>query len=198
MATCFGGVGNTSMENLETQDVDNVSEDKFQDENIVQKLLCKTAHLKQVIEDRDNDPREAINDLEQRLNRLTLTLHHLDTPIENVLDRYTETLCTAQKKTSLESSLLQDIPILNGQDSSQLEDWLMDIETASELTGESRTKLAQAKSKGLVRTLISEALTAQKSWEEIKDSLHLKISNVQIFIPQLAILWIFNRQTKNH
>ena len=165
MATHFGGVGDTSMENPETQDVDNVSEDKFQDENIVQKLLCKTEHLKQVIEDRDNDPREAIHDLEQRLNRLTLTLHHSDTPIENVLDRYTETLCTAQKKTSLESSLLQDIPILNGQDSSELEDWLTDIETALELTGESRTKLVQAKSKGLVRTLISEALTAQKSWE---------------------------------
>ena len=59
---------------------------------------------------------------------------------------------------------------INGQDSSQLEDWLTDIETASELTGESRTKIAKAKSKGLVRTLISEALTAQKTWEEIKDS----------------------------
>ena len=69
--------------------------------------------------------------------------------------------CT--KKTSLESSLLQDIPILNGQDSSQLEDWLMDIETVSELTGERRTKLAQVKSRGLVRTLISKALTAQKN-----------------------------------
>ena len=135
MATCFGGVGDTSMENPETQDVDNVSEDNFQDENIVQKLLCETEHLKQVIEDRDNDPREAIHELEQRPNRLTLTLCHSNIPIENVLDRYSETLCTAQKKTSLESSLLQDIPILNGQDSSQLEDWLMDIETASELTG---------------------------------------------------------------
>ena len=51
-----------------------------------------------------------------------------------MLDKYTKTLCTAQKKTSLESSLLQDIPMLNGQDSSQLEDWLTDIETASELT----------------------------------------------------------------
>ena len=101
-------------------------------------------------------------------------------PIEQVLGKYTKTLCTAQKKTSLESSLLQDIPTLTGQDSSQLEDWLIDIETASELTGESRTKLAQAKSKGLVRTLISEALTAQKTWEEIKDSLQLQISNTDI------------------
>ena len=168
------------MENPDTQDMDNNSEDAFQDKNIVQKLLCKTGHLKQVVEDRDNDPREAIHELEQRLNRLTLTLCCSDVPIENVLDRYTKTLCTAQKKTSLESSLLQDIPTLNGQDSSQLEDWLMDIEIASELTGESRTKLAQAKSKGLVRTLISEALTAQKKSEEIKDSLRLKISNADI------------------
>ena len=73
--------------------------------------------------------------------------------------------------------MLQDIPTLNGQVSSQLEDWLTDIETASELTG---TKLAQAKSRGLVRILISEALTAQKTWEEIKDCLHLKISNADI------------------
>ena len=64
--------------------------------------------------------------------------------------------------------MLQDIPTLNGQDSSQLEDWLTDIETASELTDESKTKLALTKSKGLVRTLILEALTAQKTWEELK------------------------------
>ena len=42
MATRFGGVGNTSMENPETQDMDDVSEDAFQDVNIVQRLLCKT------------------------------------------------------------------------------------------------------------------------------------------------------------
>ena len=58
---------------------------------------------------------------------------------------------------SLENSLLQDIFILNGNDSSQLEDWLTDIETTLELMGESRTKLAQAKLKGLIRTLISGA-----------------------------------------
>ena len=89
-------------------------------------------------------------------------LHQQDTPIENMLDRYTETLCTAQKKTSLESSLLQALPILNGQDSSQLEDWLTDIETASELTNKRRTKLAQVKSRGLVQTLISEVLICTK------------------------------------
>ena len=161
MATHYGGVGDTSMEHPETQDLDNASQDDFQDENIVQNLLHKTEHLKQAIEDRDNDTREAIHQFKQRLNRLTLTLHPSSDPIKEVLGKYTKPLCTAQKKTSLESSLLQDIPTLNRHDSSQLEDWLTDIEMASELKGESRTKTAQAKSKGLVRTLISEALTAQ-------------------------------------
>ena len=59
------------MEDLETQDVDNVIEDESQDEDLVKKLLYETAHLKQFVEDRDNKPREAIHDLEQRLNRLT-------------------------------------------------------------------------------------------------------------------------------
>ena len=180
MATGYSGVGDTSMENPEKRGLDNDSQDNFQDENIITQLICKTKWLRQAVEDRDNDPRDAIHQLEQRLNRLTLTLNSPSEPIEDVLDKYTETLCTTQKKTSLESSLLQDIPTLNGQDSSQLEDWLTDIGTASELTGESRTKIAQAKSKGLVRTLILEALTAQKTWEEIKDSLQLKISNVDI------------------
>ena len=101
-------------------------------------------------------------------------------PIGEVLNKYTTTLCNAQKKMSLENSLLQDIPILNGNDSSQLEDWLTDIETTSELMGKSRTKLAQAKLKGLIRTLISEALTLNKTWEDIKDSLHLKICHSDI------------------
>ena len=78
------------------------------------------------------------------------------------------------------NTLLQDITIFNGNDSSQLEDWFIDIETASDLTGKSRTKLAQAKSKGLICTLISEALSSTKTWDEIKDNLHLKIYNSDI------------------
>ena len=133
--------------------MDNDSQDNFQDENVVQQLIHETECLRQTIEDRDNDPRDAIHQLEQRLNQLTLTLCPPSEPIEEVLDKYTETLCTAQKKTSLESSLLQDIPTLNGQDSSQLEDWLTNIETASELTGKIRTKLAQAKSKRVSKNI---------------------------------------------
>ena len=41
LATHYGGVGDTSMENPETQDMDNVIEDAFQDENIVQNYFAK-------------------------------------------------------------------------------------------------------------------------------------------------------------
>ena len=121
-----------------------------------------------------------MRNLHSHFNQLAITLHPSTEPIGEVLNKYTDTLCNAQKKTSPENSLLQEIPILNGNDSSQLEDWLTDIETASELMGENRTKLAQDKSRGLVRTLISEALTLQKTWEDIKNSLHLKICNSDI------------------
>ena len=46
MATLYGGVGDTSMEDPETQDLDNTSQDDFPNENIIQNLLCKTEHLK--------------------------------------------------------------------------------------------------------------------------------------------------------
>ena len=68
--------------------------------------------------------------------------------------------------------------IFNGNDSTQLEDWLLDIETATNLTSESRTKLAQAKSKGLTDMLISEALNLDKGWDEVKDLLHLKWTSI--------------------
>ena len=125
---------------------------------------------------------DAINHLECKHNRLALTLHlsMLPEPIEKVLQQYTNTLCTAQKKTSFVNTLLQDITIFNGNYSSQLEDWFIDIETASDLTGKSRTTLAQAKSKGLICTLILEALSSNKTWDKIKDCLHLKICNWDI------------------
>ena len=146
MATHFSGVGNAPIEDSRTQETDNGSEIESQDEDLVRQVLAKTENIKQFVEEKYCKPRDTIQEIEQRLNNLSLALCQQHSPIKNVLDRYTEMLCTAQKKTSLENTLLQDIPILNGQDSSQLEDWLTDIESAAELTNESRTKLAQAKS----------------------------------------------------
>ena len=56
------------MKNPENRDLDNDSQDNFQDENIITQLIHETEQLRQAIEDRDNDPRDAIHQLEQRLN----------------------------------------------------------------------------------------------------------------------------------
>ena len=42
MATLYGGMGDTSMENPETHDIDNDSQNNFQEENNIQQLICKT------------------------------------------------------------------------------------------------------------------------------------------------------------
>ena len=84
------------------------------------------------------------------------------------------------KETTFANTLIQDIPTFNGSNSTQVEDWLVDIETAADLTDESRTKLSHAKPKGLTHTFITEALTSGKCWEEIKDLLCLNICNSDI------------------
>ena len=134
------------MNDPKSHDMDSDSQDNYQEdindlENIEPNHLAELKHLtheieqlRQTIKDNDNDPMDAINHLVQKLNQLAITLCPPTEPIGEVLNKYTNTLCTTQKKTS-KCSLLQDIPILNGNDSSQLEDWLTDIETASELTG---------------------------------------------------------------
>ena len=61
-------------------------------------------------------------------------------PLNDILRQYTDTLCSAQKQTNFTNTLIQDISIFNGNDSAQLEDWLVDIETATDLSAESRTK----------------------------------------------------------
>ena len=75
------------MENPENRDLDNDSQDNFQDENIITQLIHETGQLRQAIEDRDNDPRDAMHQLEERLNRLTLILHSPSEPIEVILDK---------------------------------------------------------------------------------------------------------------
>ena len=39
MTTHYGGMGDISMENPETQDIDNDSQDNFQEDNIIQQLI---------------------------------------------------------------------------------------------------------------------------------------------------------------
>ena len=81
---------------------------------------------------------------------------------------------------NLTNSLLQDIAVFNEYDSMKLEEWLTDMETAADLTNESWAKLAKAKLRGLTHTLVLEAINSDKSGDEIKDLLWLKLCNANI------------------
>ena len=96
-----------------------------------------------------------------------------------------DTLYSAQKQTYFATSMLQDVPIFTGHDTTLPEDWSTDIETVTDITSESRTKVSQVKSKGLPCTLITEAITSGKALDDIKDLLCLKIcnSNIHTSIP---------------
>ena len=125
---------------------------------------------------------ETLYHIECELQRLSIALCSSapPEPLNNMLKQYMDTLCSSQKQTNFANTLIQDIPNFNGNDSTQLEDWLVDIEATVDLSAESRTKLAQAKSKGLTCTLTTELLTSGKCCDDIKDILHLKLHNTDI------------------
>ena len=91
-----------------------------------------------------------------------------------------DTLCTTQRESNLTTTMLQDIPTFEWQDSSKLEDWFMDIEIAADILTENHTCLAEAKSCGLTHMLIHKATKTGKCSDEIKDMLRLKLHKVNI------------------
>ena len=97
-----------------------------------------------------------------------------------VIHQYMYTLCTTQNQTNLTNSLLQDMAVFNEYDSTKLEEWLMDIERAADLTNKSQAKLPKAKSRGLAHTLVMEAINFDKSWNKIKDLLWLKLCKANL------------------
>ena len=66
MATHFGGVGDAPVANPKDQETDNVSKDESQDEDLIRQLLTETANIKQFVEDKYNEPKEAIHEIEQK------------------------------------------------------------------------------------------------------------------------------------
>ena len=63
-----------------------------------------------------------------------------------------DNLYTTHREANLTMTMLQDVPTFDGQDSSKLEDWYIDIETSTDMLTESHTHLAEAKSCGLTHT----------------------------------------------
>ena len=90
--------------------------------------------------------------------------------------------------------MLQDIHTFDGQNSSKLEDWFKDIETATDILKESHTHLAEAKSCGLTHTLIHKVTQTGKCGGEIKGILRLKLCNADSHT-YTSGLWKYNRRT---
>ena len=78
------------------------------------------------------------------------------------------------------NDLCQRVAAGEGQSVEILDHWLIDIEMAAELTSESRARLAKVKSQGLTCTLVTEAISLNKPWEEIRDLVRLKLYNADI------------------
>ena len=96
------------------------------------------------------------------------------------MQAYMDTLHATQREANLTMTMLQDIPTFNGQDSSKLEDWFIDIEMNTDILTESCTHLAESQSHGLSHTLILKATQAGKCWDEISSILRLKVCNANI------------------
>ena len=76
MATHYSGIGDTSTNDSKSQDTDSDGKDNYQgdvsdQEHIefdppvaLQHLNCEMEQLRQTVEDKDNDPRDAIKHLE--------------------------------------------------------------------------------------------------------------------------------------
>ena len=82
MATCFSGMGVTPVKDSRVQEPYNISESESQDKDPPKQVLSETEYIRQFIEEKCNEPREAINEIEQRLNDLTLALCHQNTPLK--------------------------------------------------------------------------------------------------------------------
>ena len=90
MATHYSGIGDTSMENPESKDIDSDSQENYLEDPIVslQHLTHEMEWLRQTVKDKDNDPRDAITHFEQKQNQLAITLHPSTEPIKEVFNKY--------------------------------------------------------------------------------------------------------------
>ena len=96
------------------------------------------------------------------------------------MQAYTDTLHVKQRQSNLTTTILQNVPTFDAQDSSKLEDWFMVIETTTDILTKSCTCLAEVKSCGLACTLIHTTTQKGKYWDEIKGILRLKLCKAHI------------------
>ena len=121
----------------------------------------------------EGQPAETLDHIQCEIQNLLIAIHQPHPPVPSeplteVVQQYTDTLCTMQKQSNLTNSLLQDIPVFIEHNSTKLKQCLTDIDTAADLTSKIRARLVKVKSRGLNHTLVTEAITLNKSCDEIK------------------------------
>ena len=120
MATCHGGTGKPSEKDSDTMENDVDIHNEYQAdvtdfENVepdhharLRELTNGIDYLPKKVEANKTQPTDAIRHLECELNRSALTLH-LSTllgSLDEVLQQYTDTLCTGQKEMSFVNTQL--------------------------------------------------------------------------------------------
>ena len=84
-------------------------------------------------------PMTELTQLTDKLQKLTMILQQPQAPqpnrepVHKTMQTYMDTLQATQREANPTMTLLQDIPMFNRQDSSKLDDWFMDIETATDI-----------------------------------------------------------------
>ena len=128
MAICQGGAGqpsdsdpnlpkqDTDIPSNHLEDIDNFENVEHENHTTLKALTRDLDDLQHRVENTEGQPMEDIHHLEHELHRLSLTLQPSapPEPLDEVLQQYTETLCSAQKQTSFANTLIQDIPTFNG------------------------------------------------------------------------------------
>ena len=103
-------------------------------------------------------PTEELVQPTDKLQCLAMVLHQAshsnEEPVHKTMQIYMDTLFTTKRESNLTTTLLENIPTFDGQDSLKLEDWFMFIETATDILTKSHIYLDEAKSCGLTHTLI--------------------------------------------
>ena len=119
-------------------------------------------------------------------------------PVHKAMQAYTDTLHATQREFNLTTTMLQDIPTFDGQDSSKSEDWFMNIYTTTAILTESCTHLAKAKFCGLNCDPIPETTQTGKCWDEIIGLLRLKLCNANIHIYTSRFMEIQQTDNETH
>ena len=134
MATCHGGTGqpldrdatlhakDTDIQNdYLHEDMDNFENAEQENDTYLATLTLQLDDLCHRFQAGEGQPAEVLHCIECKLQRLSIALcsSALLEPLDDVLQQYTETLCSAKKQTTFVNTLFQDIPTFNGSSSTQ-------------------------------------------------------------------------------